>query len=133
MNITGDLKGVDMAEEMNFEPVEDMSGEDKIRPDWGISLMGSSSNESNRFGMLPMQGVRIAHVKSKGLAHAAGVRDGDILLAIDGVTVEDLAESSKDLLRTICDYLGRRRPRGSLVSLLVRRLDKDMIVMVHVI
>jgi len=60
-----------------------------IRSKIGVSLQPVSEEVAEAFGLPRGQGALIAYVDSKGPGKAAGLREGDIVLAADGHVIED--------------------------------------------
>lgn len=86
-----------------------------IRSKIGVSLQPVSEEVAEAFGLPRGQGALIVYVDSKGPGKAAGLHEGDIVLAADGHAIED----SLDLPR----YVTSVKP-DSLVSLTVWRDGK---------
>jgi S1-C subfamily serine protease len=62
----------------------------------GIEVHPVTSQEAERYGLEPHQGVAIARVAPNGAMGKAGLEVQDILLAIDGQPIDN-AESLADL------------------------------------
>lgn len=62
-------------------------------------------------------GIYVASVSEGGSASEAGLRKGDVILSVDGVTVNDSA--------TFLEQIGKRRP-GDEITLKLRRGEKEM-------
>lgn len=86
-----------------------------VRSKIGVSLQPVSEEVAQAFGLPRGQGALIAYVDAKGPGKAAGLREGDIVLAADGHVIED----SLDLPR----YVTSVKP-DSQVSLSVWRDGK---------
>jgi serine protease Do len=83
--------------------------------------LGVAVEETAANGESP--GVRLAGVDRAGPAARAGLRSGDVVVALNGERVE----SARGLIRAIA-----KTPPGNTVSLTVRRQGKDMAVPVTV-
>ena len=84
-----------------------------VRASTGLRLQALKDFHSNTF-VEAEHGVLIAGVEENSPAVKAGIRPGDILLAIDGKPVEGLyAEMLPAIWRTLVDLkVGQRRPDG---------------------
>jgi serine protease Do len=78
----------------------------------GVTIQGVSQELADSFGLKKAQGALVAVVEPKSPADKAGVKTGDIILAVDGHDIEN----SVDLPRVI----GETRP-GTTVNLKVWR------------
>jgi serine protease Do len=78
----------------------------------GVTIQGVSQELADSFGLKKVQGALVSAVEAKSPADKAGVKTGDIILAVDGRTIEN----SIDLPRVI----GETRP-GTAVTLKVWR------------
>jgi serine protease Do len=78
----------------------------------GVTIQGVSQELADSFGLKKAQGALVSAVEPKSPADKAGIKTGDIILAVDGRTIEN----SIDLPRTI----GESRP-GTPVSLKIWR------------
>jgi serine protease Do len=78
----------------------------------GVTIQGVSQELADSFGLKKAQGALVAAVEPKSPADKAGVKTGDIILAVDGHDIEN----SVDLPRVI----GETRP-GTTVNLKVWR------------
>jgi serine protease Do len=78
----------------------------------GVTIQGVSQELADSFGLKKAQGALVAAVEAKSPADKAGVKTGDIILAVDGRAIEN----SIDLPRVI----GETRP-GTTVNLKVWR------------
>lgn len=68
-------------------------------------------------GITEIGGMYVASVVDGGAASEAGIRKGDVIMAIDGIEVNDTA--------IFLEQIGKRRP-GDKVTLTVRRGDKEL-------
>src|SRR5260221_7427407 len=78
----------------------------------GVTIQGVTQELADSFGLKKAQGALVAAVEPKSPADKAGVKTGDIILAVDGRTIEN----SIDLPRII----GESRP-GTPVGLKISR------------
>ena len=78
----------------------------------GVTIQGVTQELADSFGLKKAQGALVAAVEPKSPADKAGIKTGDIILAVDGRTIEN----SIDLPRII----GESRP-GTPVSLKIWR------------
>jgi serine protease Do len=78
----------------------------------GVTIQGVTQELADSFGLKKAQGALVAAVEPKSPADKAGIKTGDIILAVDGRTIEN----SIDLPRVI----GESRP-GTPVSLKIWR------------
>jgi serine protease Do len=78
----------------------------------GVTIQGVSQELADSFGLKKAQGALVAAVEPKSPADKAGIKTGDIILAVDGRAIEN----SIDLPRVI----GESRP-GTPVSLKIWR------------
>jgi len=78
----------------------------------GVTIQGVTQELADSFGLKKAQGALVAAVEPKSPADKAGIKTGDIILAVDGRTIEN----SIDLPRMI----GESRP-GTPVSLKIWR------------
>ncbi len=78
----------------------------------GVTIQGVSQDLADSFGLKKAQGALVAAVEPKSPADKAGIKTGDIILSVDGRTIEN----SIDLPRVI----GESRP-GTAVTLKVWR------------
>ena len=76
-----------------------------------VDLMGESTGIDN------IGGIYVAAVADGGAAWEAGVRKGDIITAIDGVTTNDAA--------TFMEQIGKRRP-GDTITIAIERNAKSI-------
>jgi S1-C subfamily serine protease len=68
-------------------------------------------------GISEIGGIYVASVAENGAASEAGIRKGDIITALDGVTTNDSS--------TFVEQISKRRP-GDSITIELRRGEKDM-------
>jgi len=68
-------------------------------------------------------GVLVDSVLAGGPAHSDGVRDGDVILAVDGLTIEDSSHFTA--------YLGENNSPGDRVLFKIKRGDESMEIFVE--
>jgi serine protease Do len=82
----------------------------------GASIAEVDSKLANEKGLKQIRGVYIAGVSAKGAAETAGLKEGDIILEVNGMRVNSKSE--------LLELIGRQRP-GDKVKLLIDRGGKD--------
>jgi C-terminal processing protease CtpA/Prc len=87
------------------------------------AMLGVSVASIERDGEIAEEGLRIAAVTPGSPAEEAGLRSGDILLAIDDIELDDGVENSNQLT----EYLGGIEP-GETVDIEFRRGDETRTV-----
>lgn len=83
----------------------------------GVTIQGVSQELADSFGLKKARGALVAAVEAKSPAEKAGIKTGDIILAVDGSTIEN----SIDLPRII----GESRP-GTAVNLRIWRQGETL-------
>jgi serine protease Do len=78
----------------------------------GVQISSVGMNRARQLGIYPIQGVEIVGVVRNGAAFAGGLRVSDVILSVDGVSVNEANE--------LQERIALRRP-GEDVSLLVWR------------
>lgn len=82
----------------------------------GASIAEVDSRLANEKGLKRIRGVYIAGVSAKGAADNAGLKEGDVILEVNGMRVNSKSE--------LLEMIGRQRP-GDKVKLLVDREGKE--------
>jgi serine protease Do len=73
----------------------------KVERGWlGVTVQPLDDDLAKSFGLKDAKGAMVANVVPNGPAERAGIRQGDVILSIDGKTVED----SRDLTRRVGAY-----------------------------
>jgi serine protease Do len=85
----------------------------------GISPRDIDGRFAREEGLKEVRGVFIANVSDNGAAKSAGIKDGDIILDINGMPVNSTSE--------LLEIIGQQRP-GDEVRLNIRRKDNDRII-----
>lgn len=87
----------------------------------GVSIREIDSRFAREEGLNEVRGVYVAGVTDDGAAKAAGIKEGDIILTVNGSNVNTTSE--------LLEIIGVHRP-GDEVDLTLRRNNKDRIVSV---
>ncbi len=86
---------------MANEIIDQVKGGKKVSRGWlGIGIQDVDSNTAKALGLDEPKGALVGSVQKDQPADKAGIKDGDVIVAIDGKDVEDTA----DLLRTIARH-----------------------------
>lgn len=83
----------------------------------GVSIRELDSQLANEQGIAEIKGVYVAEVTEEGSARQAGIRSGDIILKIEGVSVNSTSE--------LLEIVGQHSP-GDKVNVIVRRSNKEL-------
>ncbi|HRY97588.1 MAG TPA: Do family serine endopeptidase [Bacteroidales bacterium] len=83
----------------------------------GVSIQDVNAQLVEEKGLPDYKGVFVNGVSDGGAASAAGVRDGDVILEVEGFAVNHTSE--------LLERIGQHRP-GEKVNLLVRRGNKEI-------
>lgn len=89
----------------------------------GVSIRDLDSKLANEKGYKINKGVYIESVSDNGAADKAGIKAGDVIISIDGVSVTSSTE--------LQEIIGRRAPGDAIRVGIVRNGDKDMVFDVH--
>ncbi len=82
----------------------------------GASIVEVDSKLAGEKGIQQIRGVYVAGLNAKGAAEEAGLKEGDVILQINGATVNSKSE--------LMELIGRQRP-GDKVKVLVDRNGKE--------
>ncbi len=82
----------------------------------GVSIREIDGRFAREEGIEEVRGVYVAGVSDNSAAKAAGIKDGDIILSVNGTKVNTTSE--------LLEIIGVHRP-GDEVSLIVRRNNRD--------
>lgn len=89
----------------------------KVRRGWlGVSVQALDDNTAKALGLKKTEGALVASVQPDGPAEKAGVRSGDVLVAVNGAVIAD----ASDLTRKI----GKLLPGSEIVLDVIRRGKK---------
>lgn len=78
----------------------------------GVSIAELTEELARERGITPIKGVLVTAVADDGAAHRAGIRTGDVLLSVNGIEVNSVAQ--------LQEQVGKHRP-GQKVELIVNR------------
>lgn len=106
------------AEQCNFSPEEAPSAP-KLRRKLGLQLHLQDLGTFDEFG-LAQRGIQVKRVIPNEAGHFAGVKDGDFILEIDGIPVQNLRGTTTDLLEAFTSFV-RSTAVGDCIQLLVKR------------
>ena len=96
--------------------IQQLADEGRVMRPWlGVSVVGLNETLSRRLGLRTTQGVMIAQIMHDGPADRAGLDAGDVILEIDGQTIE----KSQDLLSVLS-----RLPMNSTTEIRYERNGK---------
>jgi len=82
----------------------------------GVQLRDINSEFAKEKKLSTLEGVYIVNVMERGAAQLAGIKEGDIITAIEGVRIKSMAE--------LQEQVGRYRP-GNIIQVTVLRKDKE--------
>jgi len=85
----------------------------------GVSIQDVNSQLADKEGLAEVKGVFVAKVNPNSAAEEAGVKDGDVIVKVDGVAVNSSSE--------LQEQVGKRSP-GDKVSLVLMRSNKEIAV-----
>lgn len=83
----------------------------------GVSIRELDSKLAEEQGIADIKGVYVAEVTESGSAKDAGIRSGDIILSIEGVSINSTSE--------LLELVGQHRP-GDKIKVAVKRNNKDL-------
>jgi S1-C subfamily serine protease len=82
----------------------------------GVSIQGVNAEVAEKYKLDKIEGIYIAEVTDNGAAREAGIRSGDVILNIQGKTVNSNAE--------LQEVLSQYRP-GDVINLTVKRNNSE--------
>ena len=82
----------------------------------GVQMRDIDDEFAKERALSTMEGVYVAHVIDKGAAKTAGIKEGDIVIAIEDIKVKSMAEMQ--------EQMGRYRP-GDIIQITVLRHGKE--------
>lgn len=82
----------------------------------GVSIQDITSDFATEKGLKSMDGVYVSGVAEDGAAQAAGIKEGDVILSVEGVKVTSPSE--------LQEQVAKKRP-GDKVSVIIRRDGKE--------
>lgn len=85
----------------------------------GVSIQDVNSQLADKEGLAEVKGVYVAKVNPNSAAEDAGVKDGDVIIKVDGVSVNSSSE--------LQEQVGKRSP-GDKVGLVLLRGNKEVTV-----
>lgn len=80
-----------------------------------VNIDDINAETAKKYNLDKIEGVYIARVLPGGAAEAAGIKDKDVIISVDGVTVNSTAE--------LQEQIGKHRP-GDKVNVVIKRDDK---------
>ncbi|MGH8297882.1 MAG: DegQ family serine endoprotease [Steroidobacteraceae bacterium] len=95
-----------------------------VRGKIGVTIQEVTADLADSFGLSSPRGALVSSVESNGPAAAAGIRPGDVVLAVDGHPIDEFGELSS--------RISAMRP-GSKASLTLWRDRQDRTVQVRVV
>jgi len=87
----------------------------------GVRIQNVNADLAKEFKLDDVAGVYIAAVEEEGAAKAAGIKEGDVVLSIDGSTVKNSSE--------LQEQIGKHKP-GDIVNVKVKRDHNEKIIKV---
>ncbi|WP_423128556.1 Do family serine endopeptidase [Gaoshiqia sp. Z1-71] len=81
----------------------------------GVTIQDIDANQAKKYNLDKIEGIYVAGVNPGSGAEEAGIKAGDVILNVDGVTVNSTAE--------LQEQIGKRRP-GDVVKVLIKRDNK---------
>jgi Do/DeqQ family serine protease len=88
----------------------------------GVSVRELDSKFAKEKGLKDLKGVYVASVMDNGAAREAGIREGDVILSLNGTEVNHTSQ--------LLELVGQQRP-GDKMDVLLRRENKDIPVRVE--
>lgn len=109
-------------DQWNFAPGDDDPVAPKARRKLGLQLHLQDTGDSDEFG-LNRRGIQVRRVIPNEAAFFAGMKDGDFILEIDGIPVQNLKGQTSDLLEAFTSFV-RSTAIGDCIRLAIKRNDK---------
>lgn len=82
----------------------------------GVRIQNVNAELAKEFKLESAAGVYVAGTEEDGAAQAAGLKEGDVIIAVDGIGVKNSSE--------LQEQIGKHRP-GDIVEVLVKRESKE--------
>ncbi len=82
----------------------------------GVSIGDVNAQVADKFGLDKIEGVFVAGLSPDGAAEEAGLKAEDVILSVDGINVNSVAE--------LQEQVGKHRP-GDVVKILIKRDNKS--------
>ncbi|MFQ5607678.1 MAG: trypsin-like peptidase domain-containing protein, partial [Candidatus Zixiibacteriota bacterium] len=73
----------------------ELQGEDLECPVWGFAVKAITQQMALDYNLNSLNGVYISGVKRTGPAFSGGLRSGDVIVGVDELTIDDLAQFSR--------------------------------------
>lgn len=110
-----------MTESINFDPPM-QSQPHPIRRKLGLRL-SVHYNASGDTDSVPRSAILVNQAIIGEAGYQAGVRDGDVILEVDGIHVDNLRGNSPDLLEAFSSFI-RTNEIGEVIVLSIKRKDE---------
>lgn len=100
------------------------------RAELGVLIQNLTAEISAKFGVSPGEGVLVADVDEDSPAEKAGIKPGDIILAVDGEEVENISQLQEEIMykavgATVDISLLRGEKELTLQATLVEKSDQE--------
>ncbi len=83
----------------------------------GVAVSDIDNNVAKEYHLKSLEGVLVAKVQPDGAAHKAGIKEGDVIVAVDGHKVNEVPE--------LLEKIGQHRP-GDKITLTIERHNKKL-------
>lgn len=117
---TGSYSGYGFAVPSNIvsKVVEDLLAFGTVQRGWlGIQVQNVNGDVAKEFNLSVKEGAYVAEFPEKSAAKEAGIKEGDVVVKLDGTAIK----SSTELI----EYIGRKRP-GDKIDVVVNRKGKEL-------
>jgi len=117
---TGSYSGYGFAVPSNIvsKVVEDLLAFGTVQRGWlGIQVQNVNGDMAKEFNLSVKEGAYVAQFPNKSAAKEAGIKEGDVVVKLDGTAIK----SSTELIA----YIGRKRP-GDKIDVVVNRKGKEL-------